>query len=80
MTDQMTAPKQSPPTCVCVYIGDTPYFVDRETIREVEPGRYLCRAWKFGKYEDLREVQHLGQLDKIARLAKQTSEAMQSEA
>ncbi|WDL96914.1 hypothetical protein [Alicyclobacillus sp. ALC3] len=61
----------SEPTCVCVFIGQTEYFVDPQTIREVERGRYLCRAWKLGRDDELREVQHVGQLDKIARLAKE---------
>jgi len=60
-------------TCICVYHSDTAYYVDPATVREVEPGRYLCVAYKHGRDGELREVQHLGTLDRVARLAERES-------
>jgi len=55
-------------TCVCLWIGDTPYFVEPRSVREVDPSRYLCRAWKHDPDGESREVQNLGRLDKLARM------------
>lgn len=49
--------------------GNT-YKVSLESIKEAEPGRWLCEAWKLGPNDTWRQVRHLGRLDQLARLVR----------
>lgn len=52
-----------------VNLDSNTYKVSLQSIKEAEPGRWICEAWKYIEKNDTwRTVQNWGKQDQLARL------------